>query len=80
MSRGYGLQTVSLNLTQLPDEKKRFAWEWLQTNRPEIAELLKDDIFKHAQKAFGGDIIIDLEPSDINDMKKKFAEGPQAGV
>lgn len=64
---------TQLNLSQLPPEKKRFAWQWLQENRPELAALLSQDDVRVAQEAFSAAVIIELEPSEIADMKRKFA-------
>jgi hypothetical protein len=74
------VSTVRLNLSRLPDEKKQFAWNWIKQNKPALADLLQDDFFKSAQEAFGGEIEVELKASEINDLKEKFAKGPQAGV
>lgn len=64
---------MQVNLSQLPPEKKRFVWQWLQANRPELADLLSQPDVKDAQQTFSAEVIIELEASDLEDMKKKFA-------
>lgn len=64
---------MELNLNQLPADKKRFAWQWIQEHRPELADLLSQPDVKDAQKTFSAEVIIELEASEIEDMKKKFA-------
>ncbi len=74
------MSTVRLNLSRLPADKKQFAWNWIKQNKPALADLLQDDFFKSAQETFGGDVQVELEANEINDLKEKFAKGPQAGV
>lgn len=64
---------IQLNLSKLSPEKKQFAWHWLKENKPEQANLLNDKAFKLAQKTFSGQVVIELEASEMEDMKKKFA-------
>jgi hypothetical protein len=74
------VSTVRLNLSRLPPDKKQFAWNWIKQNKPALADLLQESFFKSAQEVFGGEIEVELEASEINDLKEKFAKGPQAGV
>lgn len=62
-----------LNLSRLPADKKQFAWQWLQDNRPELAALVGGEFSKLAQKTFDADVTVELKPSEIEDMRKKFA-------
>lgn len=64
---------VAVNITKLPNEKKQFLWLWLKENRPELASLLQQGDVREAQKVFDAEVIIELEPSEIEDVKKKFA-------
>lgn len=63
-----------VNLSKLPDKKKQFAWAWLQDNKPALAALLSQDDVRFAQKTFDADVIIELESSEIEALKKKFAQ------
>lgn len=69
-----------LNLSELPPEKKMFAWQWIKDNKPEYVDLLAQDDVKDAQKVFNASMSIPLEPSEIADMRKKFALVKQESV
>ncbi len=69
-----------LNLSQLPPEKKQFAWQWLQENKPDLAALLSLGDVRNAQKTFSSDISIPLEPHELADLREKLAFVKQESV
>lgn len=69
-----------VNLTRLPSDKKQFVWQWLQDNKPDLAQLIGSQGFKDAQKAFSGQVMVELKSTEIEDMKKKIACCAQQGV
>lgn len=71
---------IKINLTTLSDVKKQFAWSWLQHNKPDLAKLLGKPDVRLAQKTFNASIVIELEPSELEDLKKKSASCAQQGV
>jgi hypothetical protein len=50
-----------INISRLPTERKKKAWQWIQDNRPEQAALIESDHFQQMIKAFDGEIIIEME-------------------
>lgn len=50
-----------VNLSTLPPDKKRIAWEKLKVTRPEVVELLKSPSVAEICKTFGAQILVPNE-------------------
>ncbi|MGR8931931.1 MAG: hypothetical protein ACU836_14960 [Gammaproteobacteria bacterium] len=54
-------KTVQIGLSSLPKEKRRPVWDWIQRNRPALADMLSNDANIAALKAaFDARVIIDI--------------------
>ena len=59
-----------VNISRLPPNRKRAAWDWIQQNRPAQAELIQSDVVQQTLAVFNGEIIIEMEASECDASSK----------
>lgn len=52
-------KTPMVNLSRLPPDEKRQAWEHIKANRPALAELLQDETVAELKALFGAEIYVE---------------------
>ena len=60
---------IEVNLSALPEEKRRPVWGWIQTNQPGLAEMLsKDTQFLDIKAAFNCQVKVELPTSVCREL------------
>jgi hypothetical protein len=62
-------ECIEVNLSGLPQAKRKPVWDWIQANRPELAKMLSEDPNLLALKAaFGYTVKVELPTSVCRDL------------
>lgn len=60
---------IEVNLSALPKEKRRPVWDWLQTNMPELAQMISTDPqFLKIKAAFNCAVKVELPTSVCREL------------
>ncbi len=60
---------IEVNLSALPEEKRRPVWDWIQTNLPELAKMIGEDPqFLEIKAAFNCAVKVDLPISTCKQL------------
>lgn len=50
-----------INLSRLPPEKRKAAWDWLRREHPDLAGWLQRDDVKRLRETFDAQVLIEFE-------------------